>query len=58
MKKVIILRKMQLTMKTFAQTFFNHSSLSLNNTKRVVMRVMRKKLNIFTLQLPIYYILE
>ena len=26
--------------------------------KRVVMRAMRKKLNIFTLQLPIYYILE
>ena len=26
--------------------------------KRVVLRAIRKKLNIFTLQLPIYYILE
>ena len=26
--------------------------------KRMVMRTMRKKLNIFTLQLPTYYILE
>ena len=26
--------------------------------KRVVMRAMRKKRNIFTLQLPIYYIIE
>ena len=54
MKKATILRKTQVTMKTF----FNHFSLSLNSKKRVVMRVMRKKLNIFTLQLPIYYILE
>ena len=29
-----------------------------HNKNRVVMRAMRKKLNIFTLQLPIYYILE
>ena len=58
MKKVIILRKIQVTMKTFAPPFFNHFSLSLNRKKRVVMRVMRKKLNIFTLQLTIYCILE
>ena len=58
MKQVITLRKIQMAMKTFARPFFNHFSLSLSRKKRVVMRVMRKKLNIFTLQLPIYYILE
>ena len=47
-----------MTMKSFAPPFFNHFSLSLNRKKRVVMRAMRKKLNIFALQLPIYYILE
>ena len=39
----------------FRSTIFNHFSLSLNRKKRVVMRAMRKKLNIFTLQLLIYY---
>ena len=32
--------------------------LSLNRKKLTVMTAMRKKLNIFTLLLPIYYILE
>ena len=58
MKTVIILRKINLTIKPFAQPFINHFSLSLNRKKRVVMRTMRKKLSIFTLQLLIYYILE
>ena len=53
MKKVITLRKVQVTMNTFAPPFFNHFSLSLNRNKRVEMRAMRKKLNIFTFQLPI-----
>ena len=57
-EKVIILRKTQVTMKTFAPSFFNHYNLSLKRKKHVVMKAMRKKLNIFTLQLPIYYILE
>ena len=58
MKKVIIVRKIHVTMKTFATSLSNHFSLSLNRKKRVVIRAMRKKLNIFTLQLPIYYMLE
>ena len=58
MKRVIILKKMQLRMKTFVPPFFNHFSLSLHRKKRVVMRAMRKRLNIFTLQQLIYYILE
>ena len=61
MKKVIILRKIQVTMKIFAPAFFNHFSLILYRKKRVVMRAMREKLlklNMFMLQLPIYYILE
>ena len=33
MKKVIILRKIQVAMKTFAPPFFNHFSLSLNRKK-------------------------
>ena len=45
-------------MKAFTPPFLNHFSLSLNRKKRVVMGVMRKKLNIFTLQLSIYNILE
>ena len=57
-EKVIILRKIQVTMKTFSPPFFNHFSLSLSRTKRVAVRAMRKKLTIFTLQLPIYCILE
>ena len=43
MKKVIILKKIQATMKTFTAPFFNHFSLSLNRKKSVVMRAMRKK---------------
>ena len=39
MKRVIILKKIQVTMKTFISPFFNHFSLSLNRKKRVVMRV-------------------
>ena len=46
------------TVKAFAPPLFNHFSLSLNREKRVVMRAVRMKLNIFKLQLPIYYILE
>ena len=42
----------------FAPGFFDHFSLSLSIKKRVIMRAMRKKLNLFTLQLLIYYILE
>ena len=60
MKKVIILRKIQVTMKIFAPAF-NHFSLILYGKKRVVMRAMREKLlklKMFMLQLPIYYILE
>ena len=44
--------------KSFAPPYFKHFSLSLNREKHVVMRVMGKKPNIFTLQLPIYYILK
>ena len=58
MIKVIILKKIQVTMKTFASPFSNHFSLSLNRKKCEGMRTMRKKLNIFMLQLSIYYILE
>ena len=43
MKKVIILRKIQVKMKIFAPRFFNHFSLSLNEKKHVVMRAVRKK---------------
>ena len=58
MKNVIILKKIQVTMKTFAPPFFNHLSLSLNRKKCVVMTAMKKKVNIFTLQLSIYYVLK
>ena len=65
MKNVIILRKIYLTIKPFAlpikSFFLSCFRMSLNREKRVVMRAMRKKqkkLNIFTLQLLIYYILE
>ena len=58
MKKVIILRKIHVTMKSFAPPFVNQFSLSLNRKKHVIMRGMRKKLDIFTLQLLIYYMLE
>ena len=40
------------TIKSFVPPFFNHFSLNLNQKKLVVMRAMRKKLNIFALQLP------
>ena len=49
MKKIMILRKIHVIMNSFVPPFFNHFSLT---------RAMRKKLNIFTLQLPIYYKLE
>ena len=42
MKKVIILKKIQVAMKAFAPPFFNHFSLSLNRKKHVVMRALRK----------------
>ena len=59
MKKVLILGKIHVAIKSFAPTFFNdHFSLILNRKKRVVMRAMRKKLTILTFQLTIHYILE
>ena len=48
MKKMIILMKIKVTMKTFSSPFFN----------RVVMRAIKRKLNMFMLQLPIYYMLK
>ena len=36
MKTVIILREIQVTMKTFGPPFFNHLSLSLNRKKKYV----------------------
>ena len=51
MKKMIILKKIRLTIKSITPSFFNHFNLSLNRKKRL--RAMRKKLNIFTIQLPI-----
>ena len=53
MKKMIILKKIQVTMKTFATPFLNHFSLSLSRKKYVAMRTMRKKLSMFMLQLLI-----
>ena len=44
MKKVVILRKIQVTMKTFAPPFFHRFSFSLSRKKRVVMRGRRKNL--------------
>ena len=43
MKKVIILRKIQVPMKIFALPILNHFSLGLSRKKHVVMRAMRKK---------------
>ena len=43
MKKMIILRKIQVTMKIFAPPFFSHFSLSLNRKKGVAMRAMEKE---------------
>ena len=51
MKKVIILRKIHVAMKIFAPPILNHFNLNLNRKKRVVMRAMRKKLNIFKLHI-------
>ena len=48
MKKVIILRKIQMTVKSFAPPFFNHFSLSMNKKTGVVMRTMTKKLKTFS----------
>ena len=42
-KKMIILRKIQVTMKIFAPPFFNHFSLSLNRKKGGAMRTMEKE---------------
>ena len=52
MKEKIIVRKVHVAMKPFTLSFFNHFSLNLNRKKCVVKRKkpMRKKLNIFTLQ--------
>ena len=58
MKKMVILKKIQVEMKAFAPSPFSLFCLTLNRKKSVVMRDMTKKLNIFTLQLPICYILE
>ena len=58
MEKVIILKKIEVAMKTFAPLFLNNFSLNLNRKKRLVMRAMRKKLNIFTAQLLIYNMLK
>ena len=52
-KKVIILMRIQVTVKIFIVPFFNNFSLSVNRTKCVVMRATIKKLNIFVLQVPI-----
>ena len=58
MEKVIILKKIEVAMKTFAPLFLNNFSLNLNRKKHLVMRAMRKKLNIFTAQLLIYNMLK
>ena len=59
MKKVIILRKIQVKMKIFAARFLNHFSLSMNEKKTCGNESREKeKLNIFTIQLPICCILE
>ena len=46
---MIILRKIHMTMKSFVPPFCSHFSLRLNGKIRVIMRLMRRKLNIFTL---------
>ena len=58
MKEVIILKEKKVAMKDSVPPFFNDFSLSMNRKKHVALRAMRKKLNIFILQLPIYYTLE
>ena len=52
-EEVIILWKIYVKMKSFASSFFTHSDVSLTK-KIVVIRATEKKLNKFTLQLPIY----
>ena len=54
MKKVIILRKVQATIKTFVLSFLNHFKLRLNRNEDPE----KETKHIFTLHLPIYYILE
>ena len=44
-RKVTILKKIQVRMKTFIPPFSNHFSLSLNRKKCLVMRAMRMKQN-------------
>ena len=60
MKKVIFSEENTSYNNDFRSTIYqsSQSEQSLNREKEVVMRAMRKKLNIFTLHLPIYYILE
>ena len=54
MKNEIIQRKIQVAMKTFVPPFFNHFNSSLNREKAFCNEGHEKKLNIFTLLLPIY----
>ena len=42
----------------FRSNIFHSFQFEPEQKKRVVMRAMRKKLDILTLQLPIYYVLE
>ena len=42
-KKMIILRKIHMTIKSFVPPFCSHPSLRLNGKKRLIMRLMRKK---------------
>ena len=42
----------------YRSTIFHSFQFEPEQKKRVVMRAMRKKLDILTLQLPIYYVLE
>ena len=58
MKKMIIPSEIKLKMKTFTLTSFRRFCLSPNRKQHVIMRDMTKKLNIFTRQLPICYVLE
>ena len=47
-----------MTIKPFVPSFISHFSLNLKRKKLVIIRAMRKKLNIFTFQLPIYWMQE
>ena len=54
MKRLIILKKIQVTMKAFVSPFFNHFSLSLSKKETCGNESHEKEtINIFTLQLPI-----